>query len=139
MATKKDQEVWNCLTVYQPYAWAIVIGAKDIENRRWKSNHRGRLYIHAGRRECNESQVDNVTERVARHLRISMSAASEAYRSHRAHGLGAIVGSVRMVGCATSYDSEWFEGTYGFILCDPELFNEPIPCKGRQRIFTFRP
>ena len=36
-------------------------------------------------------------------------------------GLGAIIGSVQMVGCATSYDSEWFDGDYGFIFGDLSL------------------
>ena len=46
-----------------------------------------------------------------------------------------------MVGCATSYESEWIddEYEYGFILEDPELFEEPIPCKGRQKIFKVSP
>ena len=115
------------------------MGAKDIENRSWKSSYLGRLCIHAGLRELDESVVEDVTEKVAEHLRIPVTAAREAYRQHLEHGLGAIVGSVRMVGCATSYDSEWFEGEYGFILEDPELFDEPIPCKGSQRIFKFGP
>ena len=115
------------------------MGAKDIENRSWKSNYRGRLYIHAGLSECDETDVEDVTARVAKHLRIPVSAAREAYRVHREVGLGAIIGSVHMLGCATSYDSEWFEGEYGFILSAPEPFDEPIPCKGLQRIFKFRP
>ncbi len=136
---KKNREVWKCLSIRQPYAWAIVMGAKDVENRSWKSSHLGRLHIHAGLKEFDETIVEDVTERVARHLRIPISAAREAYRVHRERGLGAVIGSVRMVGCVTSHDSEWFEGDYGFILSDPEPFDEPIPCKGRQRIFKFSP
>ena len=40
---------------------------------------------------------------------------------------------------APSYDSEWFDGDYGFIFGDPQSFEAPIPCKGRRRIFTFKP
>lgn len=142
---KKKQEIWKCLSVRQPYAWAIVMGAKDIEtkdieNRSWKSGHLGRLYIHAGVKEFDETIVEDVTERVAKHLRIPTTAAREAYRHHLQRGLGAIIGSVRMLGCATSYDSEWFGAEeYGFILSDPELLDEPIPFKGLQRIFKYRP
>ena len=39
MARKKNQEVWNCMTVRQPYAWAIMVGAKDVENRSRPSNY----------------------------------------------------------------------------------------------------
>ena len=26
---------WDCLSIRQPWAWAIVKGAKDVENRKW--------------------------------------------------------------------------------------------------------
>ena len=140
MAKKADEErVWSCLSIRQPYAWATISGAKDIENRSWKYNYLGRLYIHAGLREFDDTVVEEVTARVAKHLRIPVAAAREAYRQHRQHGLGAIIGSVRMLGCATSYDSQWFEGKYGFVLSDPRPFDVPIACKGAPKIFTFRP
>jgi ASCH domain len=36
------------LTARQPWAWAIVYGGKDVENRIWPTKHRGPLLIHAG-------------------------------------------------------------------------------------------
>jgi hypothetical protein len=38
------------LSVRQPWAWAIVSGYKDVENRSWPTNYRGTLFIHAGQR-----------------------------------------------------------------------------------------
>ena len=38
----------RCLTVRQPWAWAIVAGLKSIENRSRRTTHRGPLLIHAG-------------------------------------------------------------------------------------------
>src|SRR5689334_7632055 len=35
------------LTLYQPYATLVVIGAKRIETRSWPMSHRGDLLIHA--------------------------------------------------------------------------------------------
>ena len=35
------------LSVRQPWANLIVRGIKDIENRSWKTNFRGRILIHA--------------------------------------------------------------------------------------------
>ncbi len=40
----------KCLTVAQPWAWLILHGYKLIENRTWRTPHRGPLVIHAGRR-----------------------------------------------------------------------------------------
>lgn len=36
------------LTIRQPWAWAVIYGGKDVENRRWRTAHRGPLLIHAG-------------------------------------------------------------------------------------------
>src|SRR2546421_11293269 len=36
------------LSLRQPWAWLVVNGYKDIENRSWRTNHRGPLLIHAG-------------------------------------------------------------------------------------------
>ena len=40
----------KALTVQQPWAWAIVHGGKDVENRTQVWKHRGPLAIHAGTR-----------------------------------------------------------------------------------------
>ena len=136
---KKNEEPWHCLSVRQPWAWAIVTGAKDVENRDWPSKYKGRLHIHATRNEL-DTEVEKTIERVAKHLRIPVAAAREYYQRHREHGLGAIIGSVRMRGCAWSWDSEWYdEKSYGFVFTDAQPFDRPIPCKGRQRIFKFTP
>jgi hypothetical protein len=39
---------FRCLTVRQPWAWLIIAGHKDIENRSWTHPYRGPLAIHAG-------------------------------------------------------------------------------------------
>ena len=39
----------KCLSVRQPWAWAIMAGLKRYENRNWTTTHRGPLGIHAGR------------------------------------------------------------------------------------------
>ena len=35
------------LTIQEPCATAIMMGLKTIETRNWRTNYRGRLYIHA--------------------------------------------------------------------------------------------
>src|SRR6266478_3185176 len=39
----------QALSVHQPWAWLIVNGVKDIENRSFRTHHRGPLLIHVGR------------------------------------------------------------------------------------------
>jgi len=136
----EKQEVWNCLSVRQPYAWAIIVGAKDVENRNRPSYYTGKLFIHASRTE-DADYVEEVAERVALHFGISAEEALARYQRHLEHGRGAIVGSVQMFGCAISYHSEWFNGPphrrpsprkrlCGYLLRDAEQFEQPIPAKG---------
>lgn len=40
----------KALSFRHPWAWLIVAGYKDIENRSWPTNFRGRVYIHASRK-----------------------------------------------------------------------------------------
>ncbi len=40
----------KALSVRQPFAWAIVHGGKDVENRSWATSYRGPVLIHAGMR-----------------------------------------------------------------------------------------
>ena len=127
---------WKCLSVKQPFAWAVVVGAKDIENRTWRSNYIGRLYIHAGQKEQSEL-VEEVVERVARCRNLTTKAALDDYRQHWELGRGAVVGSVYMLGCAVSHGSEWFDPRfrYGFMFTDAKRI-EPVPVRGQQRFFT---
>ena len=34
------------LSIKNPYAYLIIQGGKDVENRTWTIDYRGRLYIH---------------------------------------------------------------------------------------------
>jgi hypothetical protein len=38
----------KAISIRQPRAWLIVNGYKDVENRIWAANVRGRVLIHAG-------------------------------------------------------------------------------------------
>ena len=138
---KKKQDEWNCLSIRQPYAWAIVVGAKDVENRDRVSYYPGRLHIHAGLTEAADA-VEETTERVAAHLGISAARCARQVSAAPRTGLGAIIGHVQMFGCAVSHESEWFDGKsrYGYLLRDPVRLRQPIPAKGSTAIpFKFRP
>src|SRR6478752_931390 len=44
------------ISVHQPWAWAILHAGKNVENRSWRTNHRGPLLIHAAK--SSRSYVD---------------------------------------------------------------------------------
>jgi hypothetical protein len=115
----------KALSIRQPWAWLIVHGYKDVENRTWATRYRGPLLVHAGL--TLDPRADRAAE-LARALGIALPALSELPR-------GAIVGRVQVTDCVTAYPSRWFEGPYAFVLTEAEPI-EPIPRKGMLGLFT---
>ncbi len=37
----------KALSIRQPWAWLVLHGGKDIENRTWHTKHRGQFLVHA--------------------------------------------------------------------------------------------
>jgi hypothetical protein len=114
----------SALSVRQPWAWLIVSGFKDIENRSWHIRCPRTLLIHAG---LNHTDFDD----------------DEAERLERRHGIripdempiGAVVGVVDVVDCVERHSSKWFEpGGFGWVLANPRRL-KPRPCKGAVGLF----
>lgn len=84
---------FRCLTVRQPWAWLIIAGHKDIENRAWTTGHRGPLAIHAG------LDVDDAGVEFARSLGIEVPSRSQCRR-------GSVIGLVDLVDIRPS-SSPW--------------------------------
>lgn len=47
------------LSLTEPYATLIANGTKKIETRSWKTNYRGKLYIHASSTKMSKKSKDN--------------------------------------------------------------------------------
>ncbi len=45
--TPMTDDTIRILSLMQPYAWMVVHGGKNIENRRWNTSYRGPFLIHA--------------------------------------------------------------------------------------------
>jgi hypothetical protein len=125
----------KALSIRQPYAWAIVAGYKDVENRDWLTHFRGRVLIHAGKRQ-EVGDVDGVIRSVAVQTRRTDAEVATEYGEHlQAGGLGAIVGAATISDCVQNMESEWFYGKYGFVMTDPKAIR-PLPCKGALSFFS---
>lgn len=118
-----------CLSVRQPWAWLIVHGWKNIENRYWATRYRGELHIHAALTmtaddyEACRIFVDGICEDLA------MPVPADLPR-------GGIVGTVTLLDCVRHHSSPWFTGPIGWVLdeaCDCGL----IPCRGMPGLFQF--
>lgn len=133
----------KAITIKQPWASLIVEGKKDIENRTWKTNFRGRVLIHAGVTIDNNA-VDKIScfdGELARKVWFDIN--------DNKMPTGAIIGSVEIVDCVVNHPSKWAQHkaivkrkingknkmvevpVYNWVLANPILFLEPIPAKGK--------
>ena len=113
------------LSIMQPWAWLIVNGHKDIENRDWSPTNyglkfRGKFLVHAGkkidssRRDYGDFWNDIWTEH-----RIPMPPYDELQT-------GGIVGMSEILDVVDEHKSPWFFGPKGLVL-------------GRSRVLPFMP
>jgi len=117
------------LSVRPPWGSFIVSGQKPVENRKWKSNYRGRLYIHSSK---------TFDEDGARWISLRFPLLRGQALEKRNHAHGFIIGHVDMVDCVTIFNSRWFFGKYGFVFTNPVAFDRQkwIPLKGQLGIFN---
>jgi hypothetical protein len=113
----------NYLSVRQPYAWAIIEGFKDVENRDWSTKIRGRIYIHASKTKVDMEEGS----KTLKSKRIKTPPEAELV-------FGAIIGSVEITDCVESSRRWWFSGRYGFLLANPKALPHPIPMKANAKM-----
>lgn len=120
------------ISLQEPWAWLIVRGIKDIENRSWFTHFRGRVLIHASK---------TFDRRGYEWLRAGPSPlitytfpdgfpSPESFKPT----MGGIVGEVSIVDCVTSSPSPWFFGEYGFVLERPKMLPF-LPYRGKLGFF----
>ncbi|WP_195654108.1 ASCH domain-containing protein [Bacteroides sp. 1001136B_160425_E2] len=112
----------KAITIKQPWASLIVHGIKDIENRSWRTNFRGRVLIHASGSHGRKFSVDLTDAQT--------KAAFAAIAKETMFGnmpFGSIIGSVEIVDCVLNHPSIWADkGIYNWVLANPILFEKPF-------------
>jgi len=111
------------LSIKQPWAWLIVNGYKNIENRTWKTHFRGTFWIHAGKKIDKEAFTFYFQQFE------KMPIVSDLEK-------GGIVGQAQIVDCVQKHPSPWYDpGGNGFVLIKqhPVKF---IPLKGQLGFFN---
>lgn len=104
------------ISVRQPFAWAIIFAAKDIENRsafsvQHLSPLRGRRAIHASKGMTRDEYEDAKSFMAS--IGVTCPPAGELLR-------GGIIGSVDVVDVVKESSSPWFFGPRGLVLRDPK-------------------
>ena len=121
----------KALSIRQPWAWLIINGGKDIENRDWKTNFRGRVLVHASKGMTREEWSDAWT--FAQGLGASPKAIAAGV-TRDSILRGGIIGSIEIVDCVSYSSSPWFMGKFGFVLRDPRPLPF-VPWKGQLGFF----
>lgn len=118
------------LSIRQPWAWLILNAGKDIENRDWRTDRRGRFLIHAGKGMTRDEYESGESM-----LWLDPGVQLPPFEALER---GGIVGSVELVDCVTDSESEWFFGKYGFVLREPKIL--PFtPYRGQLGFFEVPP
>lgn len=119
----------KALSIRQPWAWLIVNGFKDIENRVWDTKYRGMVLIHAsmGMTRHQYLLVQAICESMPSSHRLTLPPFDELER-------GGIVGYAHITGTVRESASPWFFGPVGFQVtgAKPLPF---LPMKGRLKFF----
>ena len=124
----------KAITLTQPWATLVAIGAKRIETRSWRTSHRGPLAIHAAKGMpdwakdiCNEEPFRSVL------LAAGIAGVCDLPR-------GCVIATASLIGCLTteqSFPSEQEEafgdygpGRFAWWLDNVVPLPAPIPAKG---------
>lgn len=122
------------LSIRQPWAYAIISGRKNIENRDWSTKFRGKICIHAAKTliKCDyEDDFEFIVETQ------DVLKFGSSFPGKNELSFGAIIGMAEIVDCIDASDSPWFFGKYGFVLENIQSI-DPIPCKGALGLFDWR-
>jgi hypothetical protein len=122
---------WRCLSVRQPWAWALVNGFKPYENRDWRpqDNYRGPVVIHASKTlGCDPSAFEAECEQVAELCELDGLLPDVTVEA------GGLVGLVNVTNYVTHSPSPWFSGPVGWV-CEAAEAWPFMPWRGQRGLW----
>lgn len=140
----------KALSLTQPWASLVALGAKRIETRSWSTDYRGPLAIHASKgmpRQAREFAYKDPAGQVLNDAGIMLG------ENCRELPKGAIVAVARLVAVHSTNADDWMdedgllapheeafgdysEMRFAWVLADVQALREPIPCKGALGLWT---
>jgi len=126
----------NCI-IHGAYARDVRVVHKDVENRSWKRDYRGRLYIHCSGNvqqwECRDVDFDTML----------METKKLEINAKHPLMLGHIIGHVDLIDINQRSTSKWYEGpeiygkqNWAWVLENPTAI-EPIKVPGSLGIWNY--
>lgn len=127
------------LSVKQPWAYLLVSGIKDIENRPRRTHFRGRILIHASAKADVKREDFHTLLTTSQWNYLSVVESLKMVGSNFIYEPSAIIGSVEIVDCVENHPSIWaVEGQYHYVIANPILFDTPITgVKGQLGLWNY--
>lgn len=138
----------RCLTVLQPWAALLIVGAKRYETRSWRTHHRGPLVIHAGLRTV-DVDLPLDPKAIAALMAAYGVKPSSLTRLGDCEQLpcGAALGVVELVDVAPAMEvgskltrgqrllGDFSPGRFAWRVINPRPFRKPVPMRGSQGLW----
>lgn len=129
LADGRRRELPRILSVQQPWAWLIMEGGKDVENRGQATHYRGPVLIHASKAfSCRA-----VESALAQVVALGLLRADQVPKRHDLfEQRGKIIGQVDLVDCvrAEVSPSRWATSEWSWVLARPRRLRRPLAWKG---------
>lgn len=138
----------KAITIRQPWAWAVAIGAKTIENRTRGTSYRGPLAIHAGRTWSARGGGSQLVQAALADAGIRPPIEPDFHSRVFAYGaviaLAELVDSHPDTGCCRPWGESQYEEAGGrtrtvlhhLVLEDIRALTPPVPARGALGLWT---
>lgn len=132
-------KVTKALSIRQPWLWAILSHRKDIEIRRWNTNYRGFIALHAPK-EFDDIGYDQLCS-----LGLKKMPLRDEYPLGQVLGVARIYDVIKFDDWYHFYEyrkrhlcsAHWYHPSMrGFLLQNVKPVRNPIPLRGRLNIFN---
>jgi len=150
----------KCLSVRNPLSYLIIEGGKDVENRTWNTDYRGKILIHSSGRDCDDIYDSFLTNPLLEEIYsfikskeiIDFNSTSKEYQKLARllkksdeyiqknkecyFKAGYIIGEVNLIDIIKDSKSKWaIKDNFHWILDNPVLYEKPIKAKGKLGLF----
>jgi len=140
----------KAITLHQPWASLVLIGAKQYETRSWPTTYRGQLAIHAGKEEFKGFRAWELSAEIRTSLEANGIRSDKFGSGFDKLPLGKVLGIGFLGDCllmteqliAEQSEQElalghWEPGRFAWRFDAVVMFDEPIPARGMQGIWNW--
>jgi len=125
---------YSVISLHPIWAWAVVFGGKDVENRTWAAEPRGRVLIHASVHKASLASEQDMRAELSFLTGIPRAELPVTFLR------GAILGSVEIVDCVRDAPSKWAVPEHNhWLLREPRKLGSPVlGVKGKLQFWRWR-